>query len=106
MNFSGVNVGLYRDGTRMLPIVARTPADERLDASTLNDLLVWSSARSTYIPITQVVSGFVTDWEDPLILREDRKRTLTVQADPSIISGQTAAELFARIRPQVEAIRK
>jgi multidrug efflux pump subunit AcrB len=104
MNFSGVNVGLYRDGTRMLPIVARTPADERLDASTLNDLLVWSSARSTYIPITQVVSGFVTDWEDPLILREDRKRTLTVQADPSIISGQTAAELFARIRPQVEAI--
>lgn len=104
MNFSGVNVGLYRDGTHMLPIVARTPESERLDAGTLNDLLVWSSVRSAYIPITQVVNGFVTDWEDPLILREDRKRTLTVQADPSIISGQTAAELFARIRPQIEAI--
>ena len=104
MNFSGVNVGLYRDGTHMLPIVARTPESERLDAGTLNDLLVWSSVRSAYIPITQVVNGFVTDWEDPLILREDRKRTLTVQADPSILSGQTAAELFARVRPQIEAI--
>tara|TARA_R110000764_G_scaffold29470_9_gene69062 strand:+ start:3855 stop:6923 length:3069 start_codon:yes stop_codon:yes gene_type:complete len=104
MNFSGLNVGLYRDGTRMLPIVARTPDDERLDASTLNDLLVWSSARSTYIPVEQVVSSFVTLWEDPMIMREDRKRTLTVQADPSIISEQTATELFSRLRPEIEAI--
>ncbi|MEH6566426.1 MAG: efflux RND transporter permease subunit [Halopseudomonas sp.] len=104
MNFSGLNVGLYRDGTRMLPIVARTPDDERLDAGTLNDLLVWSSARSTYIPVEQVVSGFITEWEDPLIMREDRKRTLTVQADPSITSEQTATELFSRLRPKIEAI--
>ncbi len=104
MNFSGLNVGLYRDGTRMLPIVARTPDAERLNAATLNDLLVWSSARSTYVPVEQVVSGFVTLWEDPMIMREDRKRTLTVQADPSIISEQTATELFTRLRPQIEAI--
>jgi len=104
MNFSGLNVGLYRDGTRMLPIVARTPDDERLDASTLNDLQVWSGARSTYIPVEQVVSGFVTLWEDPMIIRENRKRTLTVQADPSIISQATATELFSRLRPQIEAI--
>ena len=104
MNFSGLNVGLYRDGTRMLPIVARTPDDERLDASTLNDLQVWSGARSTYIPVEQVVSGFVTLWEDPMIIRENRKRTLTVQAAPSIISQATATELFGRLRPQIEAI--
>lgn len=104
MNFSGMTVGLYRDGTRLLPIVARTPDDERLNAATLNDLQVWSSARATYVPIEQVVSGFVTNWEDPLIMRLDRKRTLTVQADPSILSGQTAAQLFQRLRPQIEAI--
>lgn len=56
------------------------------------------------MPIEQVVSGFVTNWEDPLIMRLDRKRTLTVQADPSILSGQTAAQLFQRLRPQIEAI--
>ncbi|WP_150306149.1 efflux RND transporter permease subunit [Pseudomonas saliphila] len=104
MNFSGLNVGLYRDGTRMLPIVARTPADERLDASGLSDLLVWSNGRATYVPIEQVVSGFVTEWEDPLIMRRDRKRTLTVQADPAITSGETAAQLFERLRPKIEAI--
>jgi multidrug efflux pump subunit AcrB len=104
VNFSGMNVGLYRDGTRMLPIVARTPDSERLNADTLNDLLVWSSARGVYVPIGQVVNGFVTGWEDPLIMRRDRKRTLTVQADPSILSGETAAQLFARLRPQIEAI--
>ena len=104
MNFSGLTVGLYRDGTRMLPIVARTPDNERLNAATLNDLLVWSNARGTYLPIDQVVSEFVTLWEDPLIMRKDRKRTLTVQADPSILSGQTADQLLRRLRPQIEAI--
>lgn len=104
MNFSGVNLGLYRDGTRMLPIVGRTPDAERLNADSLNDLQIWSNARATYLPIEQVVNGFVTAWEDPLIMRLNRKRTLTVQADPSIVSGQTAAQLFERLRPQIEAI--
>ncbi|MFN3579800.1 MAG: efflux RND transporter permease subunit [Pseudomonas sp.] len=104
LNFSGLNMGLYREGTRMLPIVARTPEAERLNAASLNDLQVWSNARATYLPIEQVVSGFVTAWEDPLIMRLNRKRTLTVQADPSIVSGETAAELFERLRPEIEAI--
>ncbi|WP_304640289.1 efflux RND transporter permease subunit [Pseudomonas sp.] len=104
MNFSGMRVGLYRDGTRMLPIIARTPEVERLNPEGLNDLLVWSGARGTYVPIEQVVHGFSTEWEDPLIMRLDRKRTLTVQADPSILSGETAAQLFARLRPQIEAM--
>ena len=104
MNFSGVNLGLYRDGTRMLPIVGRTPDAERLNADSLNDLQIWSNARATYLPIEQVVNGFVTAWEDPLIMRLNRKRTLTVQADPSIVSGETAAQLFERLRPQIEAI--
>lgn len=104
MNFSGLTLGLYRDGTRLLPIVARTPDEERLNPGTLNDLMVWSTARDTYVSIEQVVTGFVTEWEDPLIMRQDRRRTLTVQADPSLLSGQTADQLFQRLRPQIEAI--
>ena len=34
----------------------------------------------------------------------DRKRTLTVQADPAIASGETAAQLFERLKPKIEAI--
>ena len=57
MNFSGLSVGLYRDGTRMLPIVARTPAEERLDAPALAELLRWCNGRGTYVPIEPGVGG-------------------------------------------------
>ncbi len=31
MSFSGMSIGLYRDGTTLMPIVARLPEDERID---------------------------------------------------------------------------
>lgn len=105
MSFGGATVGLYRDGTRMMPIVLRTPDAERLNAERLNDVMIWSQARQAFIPIDNVVNGFTTEWEDPLIMRLDRKRTLTVQADPSSASGETSAELLRRIKPGIDAIQ-
>lgn len=104
MSFGGATVGLYRDGTRLMPIVLRTPDAERLNAERLNDVMIWSQARQAFIPIDNVVNGFTTEWEDPLIMRLDRKRTLTVQADPSSASGETSAELLQRIKPGIDAI--
>lgn len=104
MSFGGATVGLYRDGTRMMPIVLRTPDAERLNAERLNDVMIWSQVRQAFIPIDNVVNGFTTEWEDPLIMRLDRKRTLTVQADPSSASGETSAELLRRIKPGIDAI--
>jgi multidrug efflux pump subunit AcrB len=105
MSFGGLPVGLYRDGTRLMPIVLRTPDSERLNAERLNDVMVWSQARQAFIPIDNVVTSFETEWEDPLIMRLDRKRTLTVQTDPTQQGGETSAELLRRIRPGVEAIQ-
>ncbi|VDZ89689.1 acriflavin resistance protein [Lelliottia amnigena] len=73
MNFSGSRVGLYREGSDLLPVVVRPPENERQDANHLNNVLVWSQNRQQYIPISNVVSGFTLEWEDPLILRRDRK---------------------------------
>ncbi|CNJ12976.1 efflux RND transporter permease subunit [Yersinia aldovae] len=105
MSFGGLPVGLYRDGTRTMPIVLRTPDSERLNAERLNDVMVWSQARQAFIPIDNVVTSFETEWEDPLIMRLDRKRTLTVQTDPTQQGGETSAELLRRIKPDVEAIQ-
>jgi multidrug efflux pump subunit AcrB len=105
MSFGGATVGLYRDGTRMMPIVVRTPDAERLNAESLNDVMVWSQTRQAFIPIDNVVTNFNTEWEDPLIMRLDRKRTLTVQTDPSSSGGETSAELLQRIKPGIEAIK-
>ncbi|MEE1673204.1 efflux RND transporter permease subunit [Agarivorans aestuarii] len=104
MAFGGSAIGLFRDGTEMLPIVVRLPEDERVDFSTVQNLKLWSPALQTYVPIQQVVDDISLDWVEPLIQRQDRKRTLTVLADHDILGDETAASLFSRLRPQVEAI--
>ena len=53
------------------------------------------------IPLRQVVSEFDTAFEDEIVNRRNRKRTITVFADPE---KGLATELFARVRPQVEAL--
>ncbi len=104
MTFSGLTVGLYRDGTRLMPIVVQPPREDRLDPEQLNDIQVWSHVQQAYVPIEQVVTGFSTEWENPLIMRRDRNRTLTVEADVELDSGQTSDQLFRRVRPPIEAM--
>ncbi|WP_105201430.1 efflux RND transporter permease subunit [Pseudoalteromonas sp. T1lg10] len=101
---SGKTVGLYRDGTQLLPIIARSPAEERLNVESLRDLQIYSPVLRVFVPITQVVDDFVVHWEDPLIMRRDRKRTLTVMADHDLLGDETPAKLFTRIRGDIEAI--
>ena len=104
MNFSGSRVGLYREGSDLLPVIVRPPESERQDANHLNNVLVWSQSRQQYIPLSNVVSGFALEWEDPLILRRDRSRVLTVQTDPDPLSNETSGDILARVKPQIDAL--
>ncbi|HDT6553144.1 TPA: efflux RND transporter permease subunit [Raoultella ornithinolytica] len=104
MNFSGSRAGLYREGADLLPVVVRPPAAERQDANHLKNVLVWSQSRQQYIPLSNVVSGFNLEWEDPLILRRDRSRVLTVMTDPDPLSNQTPGDILARVQPQINAL--
>jgi len=104
MSFVGAPIGLYRDGTDLLPIEVRLPDHQRQTIDSLPNLQIWSPTGNNYVPISQVVSEFKTEWEDQVIHRRDRKRTLTVQADPDILGDETAAQVFNRIRPKIEAI--
>ena len=101
---NGRTVGIYRDGTHLLPIITRAPDSERQSVDALADLQVYSPKLNRYIPISQVVSSFALEWEDPQIMRRDRKRTVTVMADHNILSDDTASALLKRVRPQIEAI--
>jgi multidrug efflux pump subunit AcrB len=104
MAFSGKAIGVYRDGTTLMPIVTRLPENERVDISTIEGMKIWSPALSQYIPLQQVVLGYDVIWEDPLIVRKNRKRMLTVMADPDILGEETASTLQKRLQPQIEAI--
>ncbi|MFS1703789.1 efflux RND transporter permease subunit [Alteromonas sp. AMM-1] len=103
-SFSGAQIGVYRDGTDLLPIISRPPPEERLTADNLENLQIYSSTAQQFIPITQIVRKFDVVWEDPIIMRRDRKRTITVMADHDILGTETAAKLFSRVRGQIEAI--
>jgi multidrug efflux pump subunit AcrB len=105
MAFGGNTIGIIRDGTHMLPVITRLPEQERVDFESLANLNIWSPTLQTYIPVEQIIDGVKMDWVDPLILRRDRKRTLTVMADHDVLGDETAASLFARLRPKVEALQ-
>lgn len=93
MSFSGMTIGLYRDGTTLMPIVARLPEDERIDIRNIEGMKIWSPAQSEFIPLQQVTMGYDMRWEDPIIVRKNRKRMLTVMADPDILGEETASTL-------------
>lgn len=101
-NSLGIQIGLLRDGDKLIPIFARAPDAERADLQGLRDRQVWSATQRQYIPISQVVSEFVLLPENTTIRRRDRVRTITAKANQP--PGYNANDYFERVRPEVEAI--
>jgi len=99
--FQGATVGVYREGDLLLPIILRAQEAQRNEVASMQNLQIWSPAAQGMIPIRQVVSGFETRFEDEIIMRRDRKPTITVFADPKTGS---ASILFNRLRAQIESI--
>jgi len=101
LNFSGIMAGLYRDGTEMIPIMFRPPEAERATVNNLNDVQVWSSANRNFVPINQVVSKVESEWEWPLILRRDRRNSITARCNP--VAG-LPDPLRLKLKSEIEAI--
>lgn len=100
----GSQVGVYRDGSDLIPMVARAIPEQRHDVDNLGSLNVWSEEQGRYITADQVISDITTKVSDPLIMRRNRERMLAVYGEPHPLSGVTAASVLADIRPQVDAL--
>ncbi|MBW2272560.1 MAG: efflux RND transporter permease subunit [Deltaproteobacteria bacterium] len=103
-SFAGKRIGLYRDGTRLLPIILRPPELERNEVGALEEIKVWSPVGGAYMPLTELVTAFNVEWEDALIVRRDRRRTITVMMDPHPSHDGTVTDLHDALRAQVEAL--
>jgi multidrug efflux pump subunit AcrB len=101
-NYSGRNIGYYREGDELIPIISRAPASERAGVSDMGNIQIPSSVTGNAIPLLEAVEGFDTEWRNARVRRLDRVWTIKAQADPS--PDELASEGLARIRPQVEAI--
>lgn len=86
----------------MLPIIARPPTAERRGINMLDEIQIYNPVSKSYINIGQIVNDVEIGWEDPLIKRRNRKRTLSILADPGPDSN--AFVLHAKVREPVEAV--
>ena len=102
-SFDGRVVGIYREGDDLIPIVLRNVEAERANITGMDVLQVQPGISSQTIPLSQVTGQLRTEWEDPLIWRRDRRRTITVQANP--ISGVTLPTLRQSVLADFEAIK-
>ncbi len=100
-NFSGRQVGIYRENDELIPIISRPPENERLDVSSIKSLQIWSPSIQNTIPIEQVVNHFETKTEDQLIHRQNRKRVITASCDPD---DYNTVQLFNEVRTKVEQL--
>ncbi|UIL54629.1 MULTISPECIES: efflux RND transporter permease subunit [Pantoea] len=104
MNFSGDAVGIFRDGSRLMPVMLYPTDEERQDIDHIANIQLWSAALQHFVPLSNVIADFRLEWENPLIMRRDRMRVLTVQTDPDPASGLTAAQIVARVKPQIDQL--
>jgi multidrug efflux pump subunit AcrB len=102
--FGGSRIGVFRDGDRLLPIIARAGERDRLRLDNLEMIPVSGPSGGPTVPLGQLVGGFETRFENTILRRQNRFPTIKVQCDPP--PGELAGLLFSRLRPQIEAIER
>ena len=100
--YDGRTVGLYREKDDLIPIVLRHVEDERENVEDMKALQIQRTFSSTSIPLAQVTEGIQMAWEDPLIVRRDRRRTIKVQGNP--VLGETFPPLWADVGKKIESV--
>lgn len=100
--FGGQTVGVYREGTELLPMIVRTDASDEADYLTARNRHAKSSITNQSVSLDSIVTDWSSsEWVDPLIRRRDRKLELTVQANPK--TGLPSV-LLSKVRADIEAI--
>jgi multidrug efflux pump subunit AcrB len=97
----GVEVGLYREGDDLYPILLRHMESER--EPRLTGLQITPGAGPGPIPIRQVIDDVAPEWEDPIIVRMDRRRQVGVLATP--VDGVTFPMLRSAVVDQLNTIK-
>ena len=96
----GWTIGVFNQEDEALPIVLRVKQDEEpgADIAALRGVQIRPANSAETVPLDQVVDGVAVRWEDPIIWRRDRKRTITLQANP--IRGVTLPTYMESVAPR------
>jgi multidrug efflux pump subunit AcrB len=95
---SGADVTDYREGDEVIPVVLRGTEVERTDAPNIANLNIYSSARGTNVPISQIadIEGV---WDLYRIKRRALQRTVTISAKHQFLK---AGEIYDALKPAID----
>ncbi|MDY0884958.1 efflux RND transporter permease subunit [Dongia soli] len=103
-SLDGWPLGVFNQEDEALPIVLRVRQDEGpgSDIGALRNVQIRPANGAETVPLDQVIDGVAIGWEDPVIWRRDRKRTITLQANP--IRGVTLPTYMESVAPPLTAL--
>jgi multidrug efflux pump subunit AcrB len=98
---SGVTVGQYREGDKLVDIVLRQPKSERDAIPDLGNAYLPTASGRT-IPLAQVARVRL-DWEPGVMWREGRQYAVTVQGD--VAEGLQGPSVTRQLWPALQALK-
>jgi multidrug efflux pump subunit AcrB len=98
---SGVTVGQYREGDKLVDIVLRQPKSERDAIPDLGNAYLPTASGRT-IPLAQVARVRL-DWEPGVMWREGRQYAVTVQGD--VAEGLQGPTVTKQLWPALQALK-
>jgi multidrug efflux pump subunit AcrB len=98
---SGVTVGQYREGDKLVDIVLRQPRSERDAITDLGNAYLPTASGRT-IPLAQVARVRL-DWEPGVMWREGRQYAVTVQGD--VAEGLQGPTVTKQLWPALQALK-
>ena len=97
---SGMQVGQFREGDKLIDIVLRQPEDERRFITDIAGAYL-PTASGQSIPLTQIAKP-VLAWEPGVMWRENRDYAITVQGD--VTEGLQGATVTEALLPELRKI--
>jgi multidrug efflux pump subunit AcrB len=100
---SGNPVGVFKEGDKNIPIVARLRMEERSQLADIKNLYVYSSQTNNRVPLLSIAT-VGNSLETSRIARREHFRTISILCYPQ--PGVLASEVLEQILPKVQEFQK
>ena len=100
---SGTTVGVFKEGDKNIPIVARLRMEERAQLADIKNLYVYSSQTNNRVPLLSIAT-VGNSLETGRIARREHFRTISILCYPQ--PGVLASEILGPILPKLQQFKK
>ena len=101
-HLSGLQVTDFREENDIIPVTLRSVEGGSMDVGQIESINVYSQTTGRPVPLKQV-ANLIVEWEPSKILRRNRQKTVTVEAD--LLPGVTATSVTNQLIPYLEENR-